>query len=234
LNLLLTCEHATFYIPSEYRSWYAAQRSVLRTHEGIDFGARRLAQQLQRALQAPLFSGEVSRLLVDLNRSIDHPQIFSRFVPKDAALRQDLLTRFYHPYRNAVKEWVQSQTASGFVAHFGIHSFTPDFPGSERKFDLGLLYDPANPFEISLVRAMEKVILMQGAFSLRHNQPYLGAGDGLTTDLRKEFGNPYAGIEVEVNQALVDDKDKMQLLTQLLRKAIAQATAQLGVNSEQV
>lgn len=231
MAILLTCEHATFYIPREYRSWYATERSVLRTHEGIDFGARWLARQLQLSLKASLFSASVSRLLVDLNRSIDHPQLFSRFVPQDDLLRQELLARYYHPYRTAVKDWVQSQLATKLVVHFGIHSFTPTFPGSDRNFDLGLLYDPANLLEASLVREIEALIHAGGNFALRHNQPYLGTDDGLTTELRKSFGGRYGGIEIELNQRLVDDRDKMQALATLLPVAIEQTIALRGVNS---
>ena len=231
MTILLTCEHATFYIPPEYRRWYALQRSVLRTHEGIDFGARWLARQLQVSLKASLFSASVSRLLVDLNRSIDHPQLFSRFVPKDTLLRQALLARYYHPYRAAVLNWVQSQIATELVVHFGIHSFTPIFPGSDRKFDLGLLYDPSSLLEASLVREIEALIPAGGLFSLRHNQPYLGTDDGLTTALRTGFGSRYGGIEIEVNQRLVDDRDKMRALAEWLPAAIAQAVALVGANS---
>jgi len=229
MSPFISCEHATFYVPREYRKWFAAEPSILRTHEGVDRGARKIARALGHALQTPLWMGSVSRLLVDLNRSIDNPQIFSRFVSSDAAIPQHLLACFYYPYRDAVGEWVRSQIATGLVVHFGIHSFTPDFPGSERNFDLGLLYDPANSLEIALAHEMGNCIETQGHFSLRHNQPYLGTDDGLTTALRRRFAGSYAGIEIEVNQALVDDKDRMQFLVQQLRQAIEQATLQIKV-----
>ena len=38
----------------------------------------------------------------------------------------------------------------------------------------------------------------------RANQPYLGVADGLTTWLRGEFSEGYAGIEVEASQALLE------------------------------
>ncbi len=85
-SFLVTCEHGGNRIPPIYRALFRGQQAVLETHRGYDPGALVMAQALARSLQAPLVSSTVSRLLVDINRSIGHPQYFSaatRIAPAD-------------------------------------------------------------------------------------------------------------------------------------------------------
>ena len=75
--VIVTCEHASRRVPSRYRALFRGQEAVLKTHRGSDLGALRLARELATALEAPLFAGSVSRLLIDLNRSLHHVQLYS-------------------------------------------------------------------------------------------------------------------------------------------------------------
>jgi hypothetical protein len=63
-------------VPSRYRALFRDQEAVLKTHRGSDLGALWLARELATALEAPLFAGSVSRLLIDLNRSLHHVKLF--------------------------------------------------------------------------------------------------------------------------------------------------------------
>src|SRR5258708_4265355 len=76
-SFLITCEHGGNRIPAPYRALFRGSRALLDTHRGYDAGALVMARELARAFKAPLVSSTVSRLLVDLNRSVGHPQLFS-------------------------------------------------------------------------------------------------------------------------------------------------------------
>ncbi len=76
-TLLITCEHGGNRIPKRYRSLFAGQEALLSSHRGWDPGALSLAQTLARSFHAPLHHSCTSRLLVDLNRSLHHPDLFS-------------------------------------------------------------------------------------------------------------------------------------------------------------
>jgi len=149
----------------------------------------------------------VSRLLIDLNRSIGHPQLFSpatRGAPQD--LREQIVERHYRPYRAHVEELVETAVSRGRrVIHISSHSFTPALNGKMRGADVGLLYDPRRPGEAALC-ARWKVSLAAIAprLRVRRNYPYAGKGDGLTAHLRRRFSpDAYVGIELEVNQRIV-------------------------------
>jgi predicted N-formylglutamate amidohydrolase len=159
---------------------------------------------LARALGAPLFVSTISRLLIDLNRSIGHPKLFSE-ATRDAPvkLRRELLETCYLPYRNRVEAGIAEAIARGNrVIHIASHSFTPILDGEIRNADIGLLYDPARPGEVDLCRRWQAQLnALAPELKVRRNYPYTGKSDGLTAHLRRCFpAEVYVGIELEMNQ----------------------------------
>jgi predicted N-formylglutamate amidohydrolase len=229
--LVLTCEHGGAQVPTEYRYLFAsmAARTALQSHRGCDHGALRLARSLQRALQAPLYASTVTRLLVDLNRSIGHPSLFSEFSKGlDPAERAVLLEEHYYPHRNAIESWIDAQTRRGHRAvHIGVHSFVPRVNGRIRTADVGILYDPSRPAERTFCDRWKSTLQAADPdLRVRRNYPYLGKSDGLVTHLRQVFGpRDYIGIELEANQALL-------LTSQGQRRAARSLTASLCALAE--
>jgi predicted N-formylglutamate amidohydrolase len=207
--LVLTCEHGGAQVPPEYRHLFAskAARSALQGHRGCDHGAVRLARSLQHALRAPLYASTVTRLLVDLNRSVGHPRLFSEFSKGlDPAERRGLLEEHYYPHRNAIERWIDAQVRRGHrVVQIGVHSFAPRANGRIRTADVGILYDPSRAAERAFcIRWKSALGATDPGLRVRRNYPYLGKSDGLVTHLRQVFGpRDYVGIELEANQALL-------------------------------
>lgn len=203
---LISCEHGGHRIPAAYRALFAGDAAQLKTHRGYDRGALRLAADLAQAFAAPLVSSTVSRLLVDLNRSLGHRQLFSA-ATRGAPCRAKIIEDHYLPYRTRVEQLVEQSIALGRrVVHIGAHSFTPQLDGKVRRADVGLLYDPGRGGEARLcARWQAELAARAPALVVRRNYPYAGKGDGLTRHLRRRFADElYVGIELEVNQAIVD------------------------------
>jgi predicted N-formylglutamate amidohydrolase len=205
--VLITCEHGGNRIPSVYRPLFGGAHAVLNSHRGYDAGALAMAKDLAAALRAPLVSSTVSRLLVDLNRSIGHPRFHFdavRAAGQDA--RDTIVERYYRPYRTKAEHHVHHAVARAErVVHVSSHSFTPELDGDVRTADVGLLYDPARPGEVALC-ARWKAALQRLAphLNVRRNYPYAGKGDGLTNYLRRRYSpRAYVGIELEINQKYV-------------------------------
>lgn len=178
--------------------------SLLKTHRGHDPGALAVARKLSETLDAPLFASTVSRLLIDLNRSLGHPKLYSE-ATRDAApaTRREILERFYLPYRSAVEAQVAAAVARGDrVIHLASHSFTPVLDGAVRNADIGLLYDPARAGEADLCHCWQAQLKARAPdLKVRRNYPYAGRSDGLTAFLRRRFPDgAYVGIELEINQ----------------------------------
>ena len=87
-----------------------------------------------------------SRLLCDCNRKLDSPTLFrtiadgkeiqlnKEVTPEDRDQRLQLL---YYPYHTAIDEELQRHPAK---LVFSLHSFTPEYEGSKRKVEVGLLF----------------------------------------------------------------------------------------------
>ncbi|HEX5421159.1 MAG TPA: N-formylglutamate amidohydrolase [Gammaproteobacteria bacterium] len=206
LELVISCEHGGCRVPAEYRALFADAEPVLRSHRGFDAGALALAEALAETFTAPLAYSETTRLLVDLNRSLRHPKLYSEYSRVlGPAERRELLGAHYFPYRERVERLVAEGIARGaLVLHVSAHSFTPVLDGQLRSADIGLLYDPSRPAEKALAREWSAALAKSAPeWPVRRNYPYLGAADGLTTQLRKRFGGAeYLGVELEVNQRL--------------------------------
>lgn len=204
---VVTCEHGGNRIPAAYADLFCGRQSLLSTHRGYDPGALRMACDLAAALQAPLVASTVSRLLVDLNRSLSSPQVWSdatrSLLPSH---KQAIVSRHYAPYRRRLTGIVAAAVAAGQrVIHLSSHSFTPILDGQVRNADVGLLYDPARPGEVAAAARWQAAFAESApALRVRRNYPYRGRNDGLTFTMRRCFPpDQYVGIELELNQAFV-------------------------------
>jgi len=207
-QLVISCEHGGCEVPHAFAALFAGREALLDSHRGWDAGALELARRMADAFGAPLHAATTTRLLVDLNRSIGHRQLFSEYtraLPRGR--RQDIVDRYYRPHRQVVEAEVARVTASGWrVIHVASHSFTPTLDDVPRQADVAWLYDPARPGEAAFARSwMQEFARFAPELRLRRNYPYRGRGDGLTAALRKRHPNAaYLGIELEVNQRFVE------------------------------
>ncbi len=219
--VVVTCEHGGNRIPAPYRPLFTDAGALLATHRGYDAGALDMARALASAFDAPLITSTVSRLLVDLNRSIGHRTLHSdatRQLPR--AARERILSLYYRPYRQRVESRVARAIAAGMrVVHISSHSFTPVLDGTTRKADVGLLYDPARAGELTLCQSWSAALGRRIApLRVRRNYPYHGWNDGLTSHLRRRFApTRYVGIELEINQKHVGAGNRLPVA---LRRAV--------------
>ncbi len=225
-NILLTCEHGGNDVPDEYRHLFEDAHHVLETHRGWDIGILPFAEVMAKILRAPLLSSTVSRLLVELNRSLGHRQLFSEFstrLPHDA--RRELLQKYYFPHREMVSQAVQNARAYGRVYHITVHSFTPELNGHVRNADITFLYDYRRKSEATLAKYWQALLQQKLPVRVRRNYPYRGHTDGLESALRKHWQEKdYVGLCVEVNQKhLVDGfpEEWPVIVSQTLRESLA-------------
>ena len=138
-TFIITCEHGGNRIPAPYRRLFRGQRALLDSHRGYDPGSLVMAKALASACRAPLVASMTSRLLIDLNRSIGHPQLFSaatRGAP--AETRAQIVDEHYRPYRVQVERLVRQAVARGHrVIHISSHSFNAELDGRVRGADVG-------------------------------------------------------------------------------------------------
>jgi predicted N-formylglutamate amidohydrolase len=87
--LVITSGHGGNRIPVLYRDVFHGYQGLLESHRGYDPSALVTPRALVAAFAAPLVASTVSRLLVDLKRSVGRPRLHSEATRKaPAALSQ--------------------------------------------------------------------------------------------------------------------------------------------------
>ncbi|HEX9651215.1 MAG TPA: N-formylglutamate amidohydrolase [Cyclobacteriaceae bacterium] len=234
-RIIISCEHAGNKVPTQFRFLFKGKESVLQSHLGWDPGAFSVARSLADALKVRLFHQDYSRLLIECNRSLDNPELFSKYsTGLNDMVKDYLIRKYYLSYRKKVERAIGKILDKGKpVLHLSIHSFTPALNGTKRKADLGLLYDPdrrsEEDFSVHLKNELE---ILSPNLLVKFNYPYLGTDDGFTTYLRTKFpDDSYAGIEIEVNQNMTawPARKKIQrILTECIRKMYFEVTHELN------
>jgi predicted N-formylglutamate amidohydrolase len=209
-KLIISCEHAGNEVPEEYHHLFEHKPETLQTHRGIDIGALELTNTIAETMEQEAYLHTVTRLLVDLNRSVQSPTLFSEYTKdQPRSVREHIFKKYYQPHRKRIEEKVTEIIDQGDRAvHIGVHTFTPVWNGREREVDIGFLYDPTRKHEDQFCRVWRKEVKDRcPGLCLKMNKPYRGTMDGLTTYLRSNHpAEGYLGIEIEVSQRFTKQK----------------------------
>ncbi|MDX1493144.1 MAG: N-formylglutamate amidohydrolase [Longimicrobiales bacterium] len=224
-RVVLSCEHAGNEVPSEYAHLFdsPAARQALDSHRGWDPGSWELGQAMAGVLDAPLVVQRVTRLLVECNRSLGHPRLFSEFSgvlgPEE---RSAVVERYWRPHRERVREAIEgvlegAPQGGPVVVHVGVHTFTPVWKGRPRATDVGLLYDPRRAAEGALARrwreAMSRGTSVRGLPSTARGLPSTArglpstmAGGRLAIHLNRPYRGWTDGLTTALRQELPPDR----------------------------
>lgn len=146
---VLVCDHASNRVPKKLGT-LGLEPEELEKHPSWDIGALDVTLQLAGMLDARAVVANYSRMVVDLNRRLDHPTVFpttSEGVPVPgninmAAEDHDLrIAAIYQPYHSRVAETVDGFLQKGIVpAVIAVHSYNPVFFGQTRPWHLAALW----------------------------------------------------------------------------------------------
>ncbi len=234
-QVLVTCEHASKRLPPGYE----LDRRVCDLHIAWDPGAQTIAERIAERLRAPLWCGEFSRLIVDLNRSIDNRMLIRRVsdghrVPFNyglsAADREARIERYYRPYRDGVAAAAeQIIIRHGRCVQVCVHTFTPSLAGKARGNDIGLLHDPDWGIERPVCDEIKSRFERLTDLVVWHNRPYSGTADGILPAMRRASSpERFVGIELEINQKHADNPVLLCRIADLVVDTLEDSAA-LGV-----
>ncbi len=233
--VLLTGDHTSNAFPKDMRQ-LGLEDAVLSKHVAYDIGTRKLITHLSQHLDAPAVIAGYSRLIVDLNRSLDDPSAFPEVsdgirIPGNQGLtREDKALRvqsFYTPYRAAVDDMLQRFRQRDIIPAFiSIHSFTPEMAGQQRPWHVGLLWDKDPRIPVPL---MERLRAHPEGFNVGDNQPYSGKHPAdYTVDHHAEAtGLPH--VSIEIRQDLVDTEEGAERWATILDDALRDILADPGL-----
>lgn len=176
---VVVCDHGGDAIPGvlDGLGLDAAQRA---RHIAWDIGAKAIAQELSRLLDAPAVLGNYSRLVIDLNRPPDDLTSIREIsdgtvVPGNRNLSEadgrNRLKAIFEPYHGAVESalnGVRRRVAA--PALVSVHSFTPVMKGVERPWHIGVLFGPDDRIARPLMEALSR----NADICVGENKPYSG------------------------------------------------------------
>ena len=220
-NLILLCEHASNVVPDALNGLGIAACDLNR-HIAYDIGARTVARSLSAAWGCPLVEARVSRLVIDLNRSADDPTLIMRIadgaiIPGNAGIddaeKARRLDAYHRPFHEAVARAIAETDQPVLLS---IHSFTPEFQGRKRHFELAVQWarDPRLPKP--LMAGLEKA-----GFTVGDNVPYKALPGDSMDQHGNQNGLPHALLEIR--QDLIASEEMAERLAQRLVAPIERA-----------
>ena len=207
-GLVILCDHATNYVPSEYGRLGLSEQQFSR-HIAYDIGAEPIAFAIGSALDVPVVASKFSRLLIDPNRGSDDPTLVMRLsdgavVPGNRYVDESEIerrrTRFWRPYHAAVTRTLESCGASGSQPMLlAIHSMTDVWRGVARPWPVAILWDEEDD---RLARPLLEGFRADSSLLVGDNEPYHGCLEGDTL-WQHGRANGLAGAIIEYRQDLV-------------------------------
>ena len=208
--VVILCEHASNHIPDRYRG-LGLDDEARHSHAAWDPGARDVAVQLSKTLDAPLVASCISRLVYDCNRPPESASAMAATserveIPGNAALseaeRAERVEAAYIPFCNAVADVLERRADEKIpTALVTIHSFTPVFHGQPRAVEIGILHDSDTH--------LADLMLAGGANiphrNIQRNAPY-GPEDGVTHSLKLHgIARGLPNVMIEIRNDLIDN-----------------------------
>lgn len=198
-DLLLLCDHASNAVPPDVDLGIAPE--LLDLHIAVDIGAAALTRRLARRLGAPAILATVSRLVIDLHREPDHPNLIPHYsdghdIPGNLHIdSEERLARFHRPYHGFIEQRIAACRPAVLLS---IHSFTPRLErgGADRPWEVGILYNR----DETLARPAIAWLRGQGVVT-GDNEPYSGKLLNATLNRHAEAnGIPSLAIEIRNDQ----------------------------------
>jgi len=121
-NFLFSCEHATCTVPEAYREYFQGGEETLTSNEGWEPGVLNLSQAFAMRFRTPLVHGDVTRLLIDLEK--DGDERWSRFSEKiSESMRLRIVDRHERVYRQQLRQRIAEDLRRyESVVHVMVHT----------------------------------------------------------------------------------------------------------------
>jgi predicted N-formylglutamate amidohydrolase len=231
-DILIVGDHASNHVPAGINLGLTAAH--LEQHIAWDIGVQAVAEKLCNNVGFSAVLGNVSRLVVDLNRyenddavipqCSDGTIIFGNRISE--VDREARLNQFYRPYHAALARYISDTKPLMLLS---LHSFTPVLSGAreaERPWQIGILYNnDARAARIALPT------LQSAGYTVGDQLPYSGKELNATMNIHGESNN-IAYLGVEMRQDMVAGAAGQGRFATLLHAVCKKIIEQLGLASQ--
>jgi predicted N-formylglutamate amidohydrolase len=230
---VITCDHASNFVPSEFGGLGIKAADLLR-HIAWDPGAQGVALAMSRRLDAPLVCGAVSRLVIDCNRPLDAADLMSQtsettIIPgnlgMDAGQRAERIARFHQPFHFAVEAQVRrSLTRAPAPGVIAVHSFNPVYKGVSRPWEIGIIHDDDDAWAHGIVERLNAL----GGLTVGVNEPYSPKDRVYYTLERHARSRGLPAVMIEIRNDEIADQKSQQRWGELLAEIVGETYAEMN------
>lgn len=224
---IFICDHGNNAIPIALAK-LGLDDENLRKHIAYDLGALQVATLLAKRFNAPLIWQNYSRLVVDCNRQLDHPQLIpllsdhimipgnKGFLEKDYRRR---VSAIFLPYHDQIRQIIEARCDRNLeTTLISIHSFTPIMDNYERPWHIGVLSAEdkrlANPIIAYLKNKTD--------YTIGENQPYEIDSKDYTIP-EHAIKRSLLNVLIEIRQDLIDTIESQELWSKIISDALSTA-----------
>lgn len=206
----------------------------LNRHIALDLGVDAIGRCLARELDAPFVAQRYSRLVIDCNRGLSHPDSIA--VASDgtlilgnmnlsAAQRRARADAIFHPYHKAIEDLLADRDRMGLTTIVvSLHSFTPSLAGVARPWHVGVLYGGGHE---SFAKAV-LLTALRGDFVVGDNCPYQFDETDFTVPKHAIAANrPY--VELEVRQDMLSTQTQVAKMARYLSRVFTEAASKMNL-----
>lgn len=230
-GLLIIGDHASNRVPS--RVDLGIDTACLNQHIAWDIGVAEVAAAIVDLTGCAAYLGNVSRLLVDLNRNANEPCAIP--IASDglsiggnhltATARESRLAKYFHPYHDTLALVLRECRPNMILS---LHSFTARLetrPDEKRPWEIGVLYNEYEEASKVAIRHLQSLGLNVG-----DQLPYSGKLLNATMNRHAEGnGIPYIGIEMR--QDMVVNAQGQERFAQILADMCRFVSEELGLTA---
>ena len=222
--MVLICDHAGRNIPSILGD-LGMDDDHMERHIAYDIGAAAVTRRLSELLDAEALLHNYSRLVIDCNRPLGHPESIPEESDRTAVPGNSGIEEPQALKRVDTLFWPYHQAISNVLGHrwrvqghppvlFSVHSFTPAYGDEHRPCDAGVLYnrDPR------LAQPMMEMLREKGLHS-GGNQPCSGLEAAYTIDVHGTSPGLANGV-IEIRQDQIADEAGQERWANLLAECL--------------
>lgn len=223
-KVIVIADHASNRVPEKLNKLGLTDDELGR-HWAIDIGSLDVAKAIAARLDAPLLYCNYSRVVIEVNRRLDHPTAIPKAgegkeIPGnqliDTQERERRANAIYYPYHRKLEQMILGYLEQGIVpVILSIHSFTPVFFNQRRPWEVAVLWtqDPRLP-----VPVME--FFRGKGFTVGDNEPYDVRMVSGSTLHRHADSNRLPSLLMEFRNDTIDTPEKAGHMADLLFESL--------------
>jgi predicted N-formylglutamate amidohydrolase len=230
--ILLLCDHASNFIPREFDALGLTQGD-LKDHFAWDSGAAEVTRQISQLIDCPAILAAASRLLIDCNRDPDDWDSIVEIgeatpIPGNVGLSSVERLARVEAYHTPFHECIEAARVAGagqIKAMVSIHSFTPNYHGHQRPWQIGLVHNADH----RLAQGLSVQLRADDHLTVGDNEPY-GPGDGVYYTLaRHAEAHGLAALMIEIRNDLIATEAGQAAWAERLAPMLLHAVESLNV-----